>query len=129
MPFLTSVFLRYIIKIVMDYYTGLIIRESLKDEQLLKNFDVTEEHTGTTFGWHLVNVRIPSPYLSLVLPSIQYEINEEGKWYVHLTNGVEQIIIYAKKVFRFPQWDRKALKAARNYGKRLGIAREHLLFF
>lgn len=112
----------------MTYYTGMIIKESIKDEKLLKNFDVTEEQTSDTSGWHIVNIRIPSPYIGLVLPSIQYELNEEGRWYVQLSNGMERIIVFAKKVFRFSRWDVAAQEAARTYGTSLGISTKYLRF-
>lgn len=112
----------------MTYYTGIIIRESIKDERLLKNFDVVNEQASDTSGWHIVNIRIPSPYIGLTLPSIQYELHEEGRWYVQLTNGMESIIVFAKKIFRFPRWDMAAREAAHAYGMRLGIAEKYLRF-
>src|SRR3990167_2646558 len=113
----------------MDY-TGVIIEESLKNKDLLKEIkisetkveEVVEEHkTPWIKQWTLHTVEIPENQVASVAEKISKALDSEHNWYADFKNDTHHYIIFRDKVFYIDRKSKEQYDEAKRYGISLGI--------
>ena len=115
----------------MNNFTGVIIKESLKDTSILKDLNitsteiepVTEGHkTPWVSQWTMHTVDIPSKEAGNIAERIRLSLDAEHHWYADFKNDTEHYIIYRDKVFHITdRTDKNQYDAATEHGIALGI--------
>ena len=113
----------------MDY-EGVIIEESLEDNNILKNVKiletkvekVVEEHkTPWIKKWTLHTVEIPENQVSSVAEKISKALDSKHDWYADFKNDTHHYIIFRDKVFYIDRKSKEQYNEAKRYGISLGI--------
>jgi len=124
----------------MKPYKGVIIEESLKTKDLLKQTTitstqvelVTEKHqTPHLKQWTLHSIEVAPETADDFADQLSKALigdKETGSWYADYKNAETVYIIFPNKVFKISRTDEKAFQEARNYGISLGIP-EHQVDF
>lgn len=114
-------------------FTGLLLKESLADETILDRLSVTKVET-----WELGDRGAPGPP---VWTAMSFEGDEENAdetarmisdamhesfWYANIHCRVDEIVIFAGKIFRYVRGDAEARKAPEDYARSIGVP-EHQL--
>lgn len=113
-------------------FRGIIIEESLKDLDVLKDIEVLSTKIldeGTEDEWHLRKVKIPDEKIHDFTKKLMGEIKDDGKWYAHFYHEdplKDHLIVV------FPN-ERKLvgkahLERAIEYGLSIGIPKDQLGF-
>ncbi len=113
----------------MQKYKGTIVKESLEDENILKDFVVIEETVTDDVNpndqWHMFKVEADTEQLGKLSKVIKTE-----RWYAHFWDDDGNIIVvYRDKVFSFHKDDEVGRKEAIDYGLSVDIPEEQLDFF
>jgi hypothetical protein len=113
-------------------FKGLVLRESLKDQRLLK----LAQLTGTE-EWRPDN-RVPfqpEVWTALYLEGVDTEVDEfarrlsiaiKRKWYANLDCGDFVYVVYSGRIFKYRRGDRDSRAAAQEYGRAVGIPESQL---
>jgi hypothetical protein len=112
---------------------GLLLKESLKDDSILKLVRIT--HTET---WNVENAADHQP---AIWTALYFEIEDEQAdafaeklsrvlhargWYVNGSTDTQVYVIFPGKVFRYPIGDLAQRTAAQQFGRTLGIPEPQL---
>jgi len=106
-------------------WRGVVIEESLEDRSLLKLVKIVktkesklegEEEKGT---WHFHAVDVADKDIDKFLEKAKGAVRP--KWWIHVVNGDEMIVILRGKVFRHRRGDAASLKEIRGYAASWGI--------
>jgi hypothetical protein len=121
----------------MDY-EGVIIKESLKDPELLHSVQivsttiepVTDAHeTPWLKQWTLHTVIIPAARAGEIAESLSHELEtEHDAWYIDFKNNTTHYIVFPGKVFKIDRTKADEYQAATSYGLTLGIPAYQLDF-
>jgi hypothetical protein len=108
-------------------YHGIIIRESLHDQSILKNIRILGS-IGTR-RWTLLRVGVERKQLVQVIEMVQGNLlTEDGTpYYAHFYRGKELIVVFPRRVF-YMKPDPETWSKAVTYGKSLGIPENELDF-
>ncbi|MEI6296864.1 MAG: hypothetical protein WCO84_04440 [bacterium] len=108
-------------------YRGTIIEESLSDNRVLNNVEITSlkisEEENPQDRWHLYTVSVSREDIEKLSCFIK-----AGKWYMHFWKDREIIAVFKDKVFDFNYDNKDSWKNAVDHGLSLGIPREQLDF-
>jgi hypothetical protein len=113
----------------MDY-KGVIIKESLENQDILKDVkiletkveEVTEEHkTPWTKQWTLHTVEIPENQAKNVAEKISTALDSKHDWYADFKNDTHHYIIFRNKIFFVDKRSKEQYDEAKKYGISLGI--------
>ena len=110
----------------MKDYTGIIIKESLDDSNLINSFQiikVVKESISPRNKWHLYTVKVSKEDI----PRISKHIIS-NKYYIHFWKGKEIIVAFKHKIFTFNHDNKTSWKPAVDYGISIGIPKEQLDF-
>lgn len=113
-------------------FKGLLLKESLKNEDILNEIEITKIDT-----WNVSNT---ADYQPKVWTAIYFEGEGEKademaekfsdslkpKWYANFSVGDKVYVIYPGKVFKYDKGDIQKKKEAEDYGKSLGIPESQL---
>jgi|SRR3989344_3817933 len=115
----------------MNKFKGVIIEESLKNTDILKDVTiisikvekVTEKHkTPWLEKWTLHIVEIDPEKADKVAQKLSIIINDNpSSWYVDFNNGETFYVIYPNKIFKWKKGEIDTITACRKYGISLGI--------
>jgi len=111
-------------------YRGIIIEESLKDKEFLKEVEILStkvENENSDDTWHLHKVSTPKDRLPEVIKKLQRAMTDQEARYAHFYEGKDLVIIFKNKKFQIST-DKSSWKNAIRYGLSLGIKREELDF-
>jgi len=103
-------------------YKGVVIKESLKNPDILSKFEIFKTET-TDSGWHILWVETDDDGLTAIKDNIA-----DNKWYANFANGNAGLVIFKDKTFRMDADDRATWNAAKDYGRLIGIPEEQLDF-
>ena len=118
-------------------YKGVIIEESLENNDILKEVKiletkvekVVEEHkTPWIKQWTLHTVEIPENQVASVAEKISKALDSEHNWYADFKNDTHHYIIFRDKVFYIDRKSKEQYDEAKRYGISLGIP-EHQVDF
>jgi dephospho-CoA kinase len=113
-----------------ESYKGVIIEESLKDKNILKEVKilktdvekVTDEHkTPWIKQWTLHTVEIPKNKAEGLAEKISKSLDSEHNWYADFKNNSKHFIIFSSKVFFIDVFSKEQYDEAKKYGISLGI--------
>ena len=116
-------------------YTGLILKESLADTDVLhdERMTISKEEiwkVGTRAvewqpkEWTAIYVEGADKDLGEIAVEISCSILD--KWYANLSDATTEYVIFRKKIFTYEKGDRKTKQEANNYAKIIGVP-EHQL--
>jgi len=115
-------------------YHSIIIEESLKNPQVLKNYKILRtkfesKETPSDVDWHLHIVEIFDP--ERAIKEIQNVMLSDKPYYFHIYDeGKKLIVIFKNKIFNLDPNNKKGWEEARAYGaERLNIPMEQLDFY
>lgn len=119
----------------MGKWKGIIIEDSLKNKNILRNIKITKTHVikpkNTTEKqpniWHEVEVFIDDKDLNQFCKKLQHAI-KTGPWYVDFETDNEGIVIFKEKIRTVKKNDIKGIKKIQKYGKSIGISEKQLEF-
>ncbi len=99
-------------------YKGVVVKESLTDPNVLKNFQVTGHVITGAPGdsWDLVSVMASLEDIQKLSLFIK-----DGPWYANFWNADQEVIAYKDNIF-------KDVDEARQYGLSVGVPPEQLSF-
>ena len=106
-------------------WRGVIIEESLEDNSLLKLVKIIKTTESKLEGeeekgvWHFHSVDISNKDLDDFTKKAKKAI--KPKWWMHLVNKDNMIIMLKGRAFKHKRGDKKALKKIRNYVASQGI--------
>jgi hypothetical protein len=118
-------------------YRGVIIEESLKNKDVLKDVkiletkieEVTEEHeTPWAKQWTLHTVEIAENQARNVAEKVSRTLDSKHDWYADFKNDTYHYIVFHNKVFYIDQKSKKQYEEAKNYGISLGIPKYQIDF-
>ncbi|MBN2015836.1 hypothetical protein JW766_03305 [Candidatus Dojkabacteria bacterium] len=119
-----------------ERFTGVIIKESLKSDNVLNYVKIVKEEVSkdnnpeTNGGyptWHLLYVEFFRPQLEDVLGCLKKDL--KGKdWYADFKGRKDHHIIFCGRVFRCILGKRDSYKKAIQYGLKVGVPTEQLDF-
>lgn len=114
----------------MNKFTGVIIKESLEDNNVLKDViilkteveQVTDEHkTPWVKQWTLHTVEIPEDKTDLIAGKLSKSLDSQHDWYADFKNETTHYIIFRNKVFKIDRTSKEQYDEAKQYGISLGI--------
>jgi dephospho-CoA kinase len=119
-------------KRTVNSFKGVIIKESLDDENILKNKaikiistkveKVTDKHkTPWLKQWTLHTVNIDKNKASEVADRISKSLDKEHDWYADYKNNEWHFIIFRDKVFKINRKSKEEYDQAKEYGISFGI--------
>jgi len=110
-------------------YHSVIIEESLKNPEVLKNYKILRTKFSPKQNWHLHIVEIPEP-VEEVIKNIQEAMLAEKPYYFHVYNeGKTLIVVFKDKIFNLNPENKSTWKESREYGaSKLNIPTEQLDF-
>jgi hypothetical protein len=113
-------------------WKGIVIKESLDDESILKLIKIIKSRRTTlenekergflTFLYIEVKDEDKNTFVNKAQSSIK------GGFYMHIVKENDMIVIYRNKVFEFSSEDFDRLEEARKYGLSIGILRDQMPF-
>jgi len=111
-------------------WKGVLIKESLDDDKILDEIRIVR--TRIT-GLENQGGRYHFLYFELGDESLENFIKEasktiRNKWYMHVCNDNEMIVIFSGKIFRFKDKESSKMEEARSYGLSIGIIKEQMPF-
>ncbi len=110
----------------MKNYTGILIEESLKNKEIIKdltviNLKVTDDENPSD-RWHIYTVSVTRDEIKKIQRNMA-----EGKWYTHFIAGDEIIVVYKDKMFEYKMTNKVEHAKAIEYGRSIGIPEEQLI--
>lgn len=120
----------------MDY-TGVIIKESLENEDILKDVrilsttveKVTEKHkTPWIQQWTLYTVEIPKNQADHIAEELSKALDSEHAWYADFKNNLFHYIIFRDKFFKIDRSKKGQYYDVVKFGLSLGIPHYQLDF-
>ena|SRR3990167_1756447 len=111
-------------------YKGTIIKESLENEDILKDVKilgteiekVVEEHkTPWLKQWTLYSVEIPEKRAKEIVEKISKLLDSKHSWYADFKNDTNHYIIFKNKIFSIDRQSQKQYDEAKKYGISLCI--------
>ncbi|PIR94979.1 hypothetical protein COT95_01225 [Candidatus Falkowbacteria bacterium CG10_big_fil_rev_8_21_14_0_10_37_6] len=111
-------------------YIGVIIKESLENEEVLKNINivktkiepVVEKHqTPWLKQWTLHTVEIPEDKAGKIAKKISESLDSKHSWYADFKNNKTAYIIFRDKIFVIDRTNKEQYEEAKRYGISLGI--------
>jgi len=123
----------------MKNFQGVIIKESLENEDILKKVKivstkvekVTDEHkTPWLLQWTLHTVEIPESKAKTIAEEISKLLDHAhgGSWYADFKNDAHHYIIFRNKIFYIDRKSKKQYDEAKRYGISLGIPKQQVDF-
>lgn len=108
-------------------YHSIIIEESLKNPEILKNYKIFRTMFSVKANWHLHIVGISES----AIKEIQEAMVSDKPYYFHIYDeGKTLIVVFKDKVFYLNPGDESTWQEAREYGgKKLKIPPEQLDFY
>jgi hypothetical protein len=116
-------------------YTGLIVKESLKNHRILEDKDIKvlriEEWV---LGERAADFQ-PATWTAIYIEGSEENIEQVSKkiskvmlkrWYANLSNDLTEFVIFHNKIFKHKRGDKEDAQKAIKYGKSIGIP-EHQL--
>jgi len=104
-------------------YKGIIIEESLENQDFLKDAQIIESTISEDGEWHMHTVLVSPEYLEQLAQNLK-----DGTWYAHFWNGRDVIAVFKGKTFRFNFDDKNTWGETLAHGRSLGIPEEQLDF-
>lgn len=111
-------------------YHSIIIKESLKNPQVLNNYKIIRIKFSPKQNWHLHIVEIPEP-VEKAIKEIQEAMVTDRPYYFHIYDeGKTLTVIFKNKIFDINPVNELTWKETREYGaSRLKIPPEQLDFY
>ena len=116
-------------------YTGLILKESLENVEVLKDDKITISKEETwNVGGNAVNWQ-PKVWTAIYVKGNDKDIKDVAviisnsildKWYANLSDSTTEYVIFQKKIFSYLKGTNKTKQEAIDYGKSVGVP-EHQL--
>ncbi len=113
----------------MDYQ-GIIIKESLADESVLADLNITEtlvepvterHQTPWLKAWTKLKVRIPEEWAEFYAQSLSEALDAEHPWYADFKNDDIHYIIFYGRIFMIDRREPEDYQPVKDYGRELGI--------
>ncbi len=100
----------------MKKFTGLLLKESLKDNSFLDMIEITEKQT-----WNVDNAADyqPKVWTAVYFKGEGNEMDEvseklsrslKPKWYANISIGDKEYIVFPKKIFKYDKRDKETKK-------------------
>jgi hypothetical protein len=111
-------------------YHSIIIEESLKNPEVLKNYKIIRTKFSAEQNWHLHIIEVPEIFDSFI-SEIQNEMVLDKPYYFHIYDqGKTLVIVFKDKIFNINPADESTWQEAREYGsQKLNIPAEQLDFY
>jgi len=115
-------------------FKGLLLKESLKDLEVLKLIKIVKEEK-----WDIPKERL-ADYQPNIWNAVYYEGDEKdyktiskklskamnSKWYINMNTPTKEIVIFPEKIFEYEKGNKQKKEEAIKYGKSLGIPEKQL---
>ena len=111
-------------------YQGVIIEESLKNKDILKDVEILEtkvekvnkrHRTPWLKRWTLHTVEVPENQAESIAEKISRMLDSEHDWYADFKNDTHHYIIFHNKIFYIDRRSKEQYDEAKKYGISLGI--------
>ncbi len=103
-------------------YKGIIVEESLENQDVLKGVEVIQSSISEDGAWHMHTVLVSPEVIQQLVESIK-----DG-WYAHFWNSRDVIAVFRGRTFCFNFDDKSTWKEVVEYGRSLGIPEVQLDF-
>ncbi len=109
-------------------FTGLLLKEGLKDEQVLNEIQITKRETwdiknATSFQpktWTAIYFKGQENKADKIAEKLSRSLKPRG-WYVNLSTKNEVYVIFPNKIFKYSRGDIQRKEEAIKHGRSLGI--------
>jgi len=119
------------------YYKGVIIEESLSNNEIVHELEIIETYIGETTvreatpwldKWTLQTVIIPEDKIEMYSKRLSELIDKKhiSTWYCDFRNNKYHYVIFSDKVFKLDRTSKKDYLEMRYYGKKIGIPANQL---
>lgn len=112
---------------ILAKYRGVIVREGLKDAQIIKQLEVLERKVTREVApvrrWHLYKVRVTRNEIKMLGKNLA-----SPKWYMHFWQARRVIAVFHDKQFEFDYDDKTSWEPVIEHGLSLGIPQDQLDF-
>ncbi len=111
-------------------YKGVIIKESLENQEILRKLKVidtkietvTEKHkTPWIQQWTMYTVEIPENEIENIAEELTKSLDSKHDWYADFKNNSTHYIIFYKKIFKVNRRKKEEYANISKYGISLGI--------
>lgn len=103
-------------------YKGCVVEESLNNNLMVNELDITRIEISQKLRWHLYYVRVSEDEIKKLSKHIK------SKWYMHFWKDRNVIAVFKDRIYRFDYNDKDSWEPAIRYGQVQGIPREQLDF-
>jgi len=116
-------------------YTGLILKESLKSDDILKDKEIK---VSKIESWELGDKAAdfqPDTWTAVFIEGAEKDIEQVArkiskailpKWYANLSNETTEFVIFHNKIFKHQKGNKEEAEEAREYGRSVGIPERQL---
>jgi len=116
---------------------GLLLAESLRLDapisvpglrlSSIRRADVSASVTGGQPPiWTFVEFEGPDEAADPLAQALSASLEPEGGWYADFGVGDEHVVVFARRVFRYPNGDQDGRAAAAEYGRSVGVPEPQL---
>ncbi len=114
-------------------WTGILLKESLKDTKVLTQLQVTqteiwqvENATGSQPStWTALTFEADDQQAEMLADRLSQSLHPEG-WYINASTASDVYVIFPGKVFKYLIGDRARREEAKEHGRTLGIPESQL---
>ncbi len=116
-----------------DYFTGLLLKESLRDLDILNLIEITKTEKrdipdAADFQpkiWTAIFFRGKEDKVEEIAEKMSKAIKE--RWYLNISTKNMEYIVFFNKIFKYPKGEEKIREQAIEYGRTLGIPERQIL--
>ena len=114
-------------------WTGILLKESLKDTNVLAHLQVTQTEiwqvknaTGSQPStWTALTFEADDQQAEMLADGLSQFLHPEG-WYINASTASEVYVIFPNKVFKYLKGDSAKREEAKEHGRTLGIPESQL---
>ena len=114
-------------------YHGLLIKESLRDQDILNSLKITKEESwdiddaspGQPKVWNVAWFEIVDEVIDEMVEKLCQSL-DVGKWFLEISNEQTMYIIFKEKVFKYQKGYLAGRKQAEDYARSIGIPEQQL---
>ena len=113
-------------------FTGLLLKESLKDKDVLDLIQITKTETwnvdnATDFQpkiWTAIYFEGDESKIDFIASKLSQSLKE--RWYINISTENDAYVIFPNKIFKYTEGDKQKEREAIEYGKSLDIPNNQL---
>ncbi|MCH7732723.1 MAG: hypothetical protein IIB44_09440 [Candidatus Marinimicrobia bacterium] len=116
-------------------FTGLLLKESLKDESILEIIQITKTETWDVDNaadfqpktWTAIYFEGDESQVAVITEKLSQAL--KPCWYANVSTENDEYVVFPNKVFTYTKGDKQKITEAVKYGQSLGIPNHQLDWF